>query len=299
MFRILSVDGGGVRGIFPAHILNLFSKQHGSDIAEIFDLVIGTSTGAIIATAVATKIPLEKVVDLYETHAEEIFTRRWFSWRGRFRSQYESEPLRKVLTEVFEGLTMSAAKTRLLLPATDLTNGNVFVIKSPYLPSFVRDKDISLVDAVMASSAAPGYFDPVKVNEYLLADGGLWANNPSIVAYTEAIGKLGVPQQDVRILSIGTGTGHEYYDASHDKNVWWGLATGWGRTKLVDAIFNIQSRASSNTGTLLLRDQYLRLSFDATGALPLDDVGQLPTLKARAGEVFTYNSERIKAFLEL
>jgi patatin-like phospholipase/acyl hydrolase len=76
----------------------------------------------------------------------------------------------------------------------------------------VRDREITVVDAVMASAAAPTFFDPVRVHEYLLADGGIWANNPSLVAYTEAVGKLGQNPDDVRVLSIGTGTGNQPYD---------------------------------------------------------------------------------------
>ncbi len=299
MFRILSVDGGGVRGIFPAHILKRFSEKHGSDLTQIFDLIIGTSTGAIIAAAAATQTPFSKVVDLYEKHSGEIFSPRPLSFDGLGRSKYRSEPLRKVLEEVFGDKTMSSAQTRLILPATDISNGNVFVIKSPYLPTFVRDKDIPLVSAIMASCAAPGYFDPVQVHEYLLADGGLWANNPSLVAYTEAISKLAKPAAEVRILSIGTGIGHQYYNIGEASRTAWGLATGWKRKKLIDTILNLQARSATNSATLLLGNQYKRLTFDETGSLPLDDTSQIAQLKAKAGEVYTYNSDSIKQFLNL
>ena len=297
MFRILAIDGGGARGIFPAYVLARLEKEHGRSLADMFDIIIGTSTGGIIAAAAATKVPLEKVVALYESRAEEIFARKLWAMRGYARSKYRSEPLRALLDEIFQDQTMGAAKTRLILPATDISNGNVFVIKSPYLASFVRDKDIRLVDAVMASCAAPSYFDPVKVHEYLLADGGLWANNPSFVAYTEAIGKLQIAPAEVRILSIGTGTGHQFYDIGNQPTSW-GLVSGWG-LRLIDTFLNLQSRTSSNASMLLLGDKYMRVSFDETGPLALDDVGQIPRLKAKAGEEFTYKSETIKNFLQL
>lgn len=298
MFRILSVDGGGVRGIYPAHILALMERRLGVVPADLFDIIVGTSTGAIVAAAAALKIPFERVVGLYETRAEEIFVRRWFSFRGTVRSRYTSDGLEAVLAEVFGTTTMADVPGRLILPATDLSNGNVFVMKSPYLSSFVRDRDIPVATAVMASCAAPSYFDPVRVGAYLLADGGLWGNNPSFLAYTEAVGKLGVPQDDVRILSIGTGTGHQFYDVGRHRAAW-GLATGWGRTRLVDMFLNLQSRVSTNTSTLLLRDHYMRLSFDETGPLPLDDLSQVPRLKAKADEAFTYESQKIKSFLAI
>jgi patatin-like phospholipase/acyl hydrolase len=299
MFRILAIDGGGVRGIFPAHVLALFSRKHGTDLTSVFDLIVGTSTGAIIAAAAAVGIPLEKVSALYEQRAGEIFTRQRCSVHGLLRSRYRSEPLRRVLTDVFGDATMGDVPGRLILPSTDLSNGNVFVIKSQYLESFVRDAQIPLVEAIMASCAAPTYFDPVRLNEYLLGDGGLWSNNPSFVAYTEAIGKLAIPPDEVRILSVGTGTGHQFYDVGKAAGRTWGLATGWCGSRLIDTILNLQSRASANAAMLLLQDKYLRISFEESGALPLDDIAQIPRLKAKAGEAFTYKSDAIKKFLEL
>lgn len=299
MFRILAIDGGGVRGIFPAHVLALFSRKHGTDLTSVFDLIVGTSTGAIIAAAAAVGIPLEKVSALYEKRAGEIFTRQRYSVHGLLRSRYRSEPLRRVLTDVFGDATMADVPARLILPSTDLSNGNVFVIKSQYLESFVRDAQIPLVEAIMASCAAPTYFDPVRLNEYLLGDGGLWSNNPSFVAYTEAIGKLAIPPDEVRILAVGTGTGHQFYDVGKAAGHTWGLATGWCGSRLIDTILNLQSRASANAAMLLLQDKYLRISFEESGALPLDDIAQIPRLKAKAGEAFTYKSDAIKKFLEL
>ena len=298
MFRILAIDGGGARGIFPAHILALFSKQHGSDLSKTFDLIVGTSTGAIIAAAAATGVPMERVVQLYEQNAKDIFHPKALSLRGLLRSKYGSRALRTVLTEVLGTGTMADVSTRLVLPATDISNGNVFVIKSPYLTSFVRDRDIPLVDAVMASCAAPSYFDPVRIGEYLLADGGLWASNPSLVAYTEAVGKLAVNKDDVRILSLGAGVGHQFYDIGNPPRDW-GIFSGWGATRLVDTFLNLQSRSSSNSAMLLLGDKYLRINFEESGPLPLDVIDQMPRFKSRAGEEFTYKSQVIKGFLQL
>jgi len=187
---------------------------------------------------------------------------------------------------------------RLVLPATDISNGNVFVMKSSYLPDFVRDKDILVADAVMASAAAPLFFDPVRIKEYLLADGGLWANNPSLVAYTEAVGKLGQNPDDVRLLSLGTGLGDLYYDVGESVHRW-GFATGWDTLKLIDLFFNLQSRSSENAVKLLLKGNYLRIGFRETNSLPLDDTLQMPRLKAKAAETFTYQHATIKAFLEI
>jgi patatin-like phospholipase/acyl hydrolase len=293
-FRILAIDGGGVRGIFPAHILAALSKQIGK-LSGKFDLIAGTSTGAIIAAAVAIDFDLHQLCSLYESKAPEIFTRR-LAARGVLRSQFSSTALKKLLSEAFGDRTFGTVKGRLLVAATDVSNGNVFVMKSSYLPSFVRDGDIRLRDGVLASCAAPTYFDPVRIKEYLLADGGLWGNNPSLIAYTEAVGKLGIPPADVRILSLGTGTGHRYYDPGATSGAW-GYGTGWRGLQLFDTIFNIQSHSASNMAQLLLGERYLRISFDETGPLSMSDTNQVPHLRARAAEAVTYKTETIKQFV--
>ncbi len=300
MFRILSVDGGGVRGIFPAYVLKQLSATlDGQSLRDVFDLVIGTSTGGIIAAAVAQNIPLQRVVELYEQEAPTIFGRQQaFSGRGILRSRYPAEPLRSLISGIFGAATMKDVPGRLVLPCTDVSNGNVFLIKSAYLASFVRDLDIRLADAVAATTAAPMYFDPIKVKEYLLADGGMWANNPSILAYTEAVGKLSIAAESVRVLSLGTGTGEEYYDVGADPLAW-GFGTGWRTLQLVNMFLNLQSRAAENSTFLLLGERYLRITFKEAGSLPLDDVASIPRLKAKAAETFTYESAKIRAFLNL
>lgn len=299
MFRILAIDGGGIRGIFPATLLDLLEKEHGTPLGSKFDLIVGTSTGAIIAAAIAMHVTMREVVKAYVEHSPRIFTKK-AKWpiASYVISKYSTDHLKDLLDQLFSNATMTAPKQRLLIPTTDVSNGNVFVIKSQYLPTFVRDRDFRIADAVLASCAAPTYFDPVKVGGYLLADGGLWANNPSFVAYTEAVGKLQVDAEKIRVLSIGTGMGHQYYDVGSSTRRW-GLFTGWRGLRLIDAAMNIQGRASSNVASLLLKEKYLRIGFDETGNLPLDDVRCIPKLQAKAGEAFTYHHDHIVKFLDL
>lgn len=135
MFRILSIDGGGVRGIFPAYVLKQLSDTlNGQSRRDVFDRVIGTSTGGIIAAAVAQDIPLQRVVELYEQEAPRIFGRQHaFNGSGIIRSRYPAEPLRDLINNIFGAATMRDVPGRLVLPCTDVSNGNVFVIKSAYL----------------------------------------------------------------------------------------------------------------------------------------------------------------------
>jgi hypothetical protein len=119
-----------------------------------------------------------------------------------------------------------------------------------------------------------------------------------MIAYVEAVGKLDQPSEQVRLLSLGTGTGHRLYGTRPFGGTW-GLATGWKSRQIVDLIFNLQTLSATNMATLLLKDRYLRISFDDKGRLPLDDPKMIPQLRAKAAETFTYQFQRIKSFLEL
>ena len=174
----------------------------------------------------------------------------------------------------------------------------IFVFKSSYLDEFVRDKNTKISDAVLASCSAPTYFDPNKVGNYLLADGGLWANNPALVGLTEAIGKLNVKKDEVKVLSIGTGIGNRYYEIDSAENRNWGLANGWQGGKLVDTILNLQSISSENMIRLILGEsQYLRLNFNSDTKLSMDKCSILDSLKSRADQTFSYEINNIRNFI--
>ena len=284
-FYILALDGGGARGIYPAHILARLERELSRPIGECFDLIAGTSTGSIIAGAAAAGVPMQTVVDLFENQAPRIFSRKRFSW-GLLRSRYERRPLAQIVQQHLPALRMGEISTPLLITSADISTGGVRVFKSRYLEEqgqeYVRDRDVLLRDAILASCAAPSFFDPMQVDEYLLADGGLWANNPSILAVTEAASKFGRPLSQVHILSIGTGKLRHLYE----RRRFWGIATGWGRLKLVSYFIDLQSQASTNMAMLLLEDKYFRLDPEIEN-WGLDDTRHLGALKAMAAEDFT------------
>lgn len=200
-FKILSIDGGGIRGVYPAHILKCFEEKLGINLLESFDMIAGTSTGSIIAAGVACDIRATEIVNMYKEHGEDIFKKK--KSRIPFKklrnitqplleSVYDCGSLYKVLKGVFNDSTLGQIAKPLILPATDVGNGGVHVFKSAYDPTFNRDRLVKVRDAVLASCSAPTYFDPHKVDEYLLSDGGLWANNPALVAVIDAQKRLGI-----------------------------------------------------------------------------------------------------------
>lgn len=165
-FYILSIDGGGIRGIFPAHILKCIQNRFEIKLLDYFKMIAGTSTGSIIAAAIVCGVDLEKVVNLYKKHGNSIFLKNKSFVPKRFdsacQSRYDKNNLFSLLEDVFGNIKLGEIPTPLLIPATDIGNGGVHVFKSGYSKEFVRDKDVILRDAVIASCSAPTYFDPTK-----------------------------------------------------------------------------------------------------------------------------------------
>lgn len=295
--NILTIDGGGIRGYFSSYLLERIHQEIGVNYSEYFDLIAGTSTGSIIAAALAINYPISEITKLYEDKGKDIFKPRKFNFGGILKAKYSKSVMIDELEKVFSNKTLSNTNTRLLIPAIDLVNSEVHVFKSNYLNDFIRDVSVPIKDAVLASCSAPTYFEPTTVDPFLLADGGLWANDPSLVAYVEATGKLNVPAEEVRILSIGTGVGEHYY--SHENaDSKWGAITGWGGPKIIDLILNLQSKTAGNMLFHLPKGDYLRLNFKRDYKLSLDDVGILPDLKGIAERLFADEFKNIKGFFE-
>ena len=295
--NILTIDGGGIRGYFSAYLLERIQQELDINFSDYFDLIAGTSTGSIIAAALATDYPLNKVTNIYKEKGKDIFKSQRFSFGGIWKAKYSNKCLVEELEKVFEDKTLSNTNTKLLIPAIDLINSQVHVFKSNYLEEFVRDVNVPIKEAVLASCSAPTYFKPTSIDPFLLADGGLWANDPSLVAYVEATGKLKIPAEDVRILSIGSGVGEHYY--SHENaDAKWGAITGWGGAQIVDLILNLQSKTAGNMLFHLPKGDYLRLNFKRDYKLSLDDVAILPDLKSIAERLFADEFKNIKGFFE-
>ena len=291
-FNILALDGGGIRGIYAAHVLARLEDILEAPVRECFDLIAGTSTGSIIAGAASVSIPMTTLVNLFESQADRIFRKRRFSLFPFVGSRYSAGPLERVIGEYLPEVTMGEIPKPLMITSSSISTGGVHVFKSRYLEDlgepYLRDGSVQLRDAILASCAAPTYFDPRPVEEYLLADGGLWANNPTIIAVCEALSKFRQPLDNVRVLSVGTGRTNSFYNSGK----LWGLLTGWGGQKLVEYVLGLQSQASTNMAKLLLEDQLVRLDPEI-GSWKLDDIRTVKNMKALADRDFTYFNKAI------
>lgn len=205
-YHILSLSGGGGRGIFQAVCLREIARLLSKPLSNYFDLIAGTSTGAIIALGVALNVDPERIVDLFRQRGREIFARRWFA-NIRKGPRYPAQLLRRALTDVFANRTMGDCKRHVAVAATTLNRFQFRVFTT--LQRKERDPDVhlSVVDVIMASCAAPAFFPPVKPTgeERYYVDGGIWANSPSLMAVMEAYAHDGARMHDIRLVTIGNG----------------------------------------------------------------------------------------------
>lgn len=316
-FLILSIDGGGYRGLFAAHILRRMEEEWGINWHQQFRMFAGTSTGSIIAAGLASGITATKLSEFYTTHGKYIFRKRWQSHLDLlkiFTSRYSSRTLQQLLEEALGSKTLGEITVPLIIPAVDIGNGCVHVFKSKYADEYVRDPGVKLSDAVLASCSAPTYFDPHIVGgTYQLVDGGIWANNPSLAAVIDAQYRLKIPLPDIRVLSIGTGRSKTFYPRSEGwwkdwlVRSWqgWGFATRWQRSKLLDLILNLQSDVAHNMLCLLFNESPLastrvfRMTFESDKCLPMDAVCHGDDWITRADHCFTHYAPKLRSFLNL
>jgi patatin-like phospholipase/acyl hydrolase len=308
-FKILSFDGGGIRGAFAAAFIQELERCLGSPISEYFDLIAGTSTGALTALALAFNVSTDRLTGLYSSAAARIFGSRpqapGVSWIGRqalelakwklpaliqngvdidwiLSPKYSGTELRNTLIEIFGDLKLESANRRLVIPAIDLTKGQTIVFKTPHCPNLVRDRRFAVVEVALAATAAPTYF-PVATIEpgSAYVDGGLWANDPALIAYVEAdrIAKQCKREidkpfllDDVQVLSVGTGTSRvRLHPTGREGILYW-------TTELIDLIGLSQSQGINFQMQHLLGARYRRVNFDLDTNWRLDDVGHVETL---------------------
>ncbi len=294
-FQILALDGGGTRGIYTAQLLSKIEQEFDVRIKDCFNLISGTSTGSIIAGAAVSDINMDEIVDLFDSETQEIFQKKWYRNPLLF-SKYSNAKLLQIIAKHIPKTPLSEISTPLLITSSEITKSELHVFRSSYAKklneSNYSDGNVCLLDAIVASCAAPTFFAPKMMNDKLLADGGLWANNPSIAAYVEALTVFGKNASQVRILSIGTGHSTSMYGNKRG----WGFLSGWGGVKLVSYVMTLQSHSSANMMTRLLQNNYLRVD-PKIDFWDIDTVKQLDKLKALAERDFTEHVTKFEAFI--
>lgn len=238
-YRILSIDGGGTRGILPAVLLDCIYKDFGKEPSDLFDMYAGTSTGGIICLGLAAGLKTEKLVDLYLNESKNIFHETFFDrltgLDEHLRANYQHRKFKKILDDIFGTKTLGdvhkdaefgAKGKEVMVCSFDLSPEREADRNCNYRPviyhsSFIRDQQETLVDLALRTSAGPTYF-PVYQKKYV--DGGIAINNPAMAAVAYAVNDSEAKGEDkgkylengykglqkdlkaLRVFSLSTGT---------------------------------------------------------------------------------------------
>jgi patatin-like phospholipase/acyl hydrolase len=285
-YRILALDGGGVRGAFTSKLIERLNDATG--FLEHTDLVAGTSTGGLIALALAAGVKPQAITSLYRDKAVAIFSTPF--WRrlqeGLVISKYPADGLRVALTSVLGSLKLADLKAHsVLVPAFELDSKAIDEPRSwkmkffHNLPNEDSDGHESAVEVGLRTSAAPTYF-PTSDN-YI--DGGVAANNPAMAALALAVNPdtrkgAGKSLLQVRMLSVGTGRNCKWVEGDHD----WGVVE-WGKT-LIDILIEGTMGVASYQCKAILGPRFFRLDPVLREEVDLDDAGFVEELVAWAAK---------------
>lgn len=308
--RVLAIDGGGIKGVFPAAFLADIEKTLGEPIADYFDLIVGTSTGGVIALGLGMGLSAQEILDFYEIHGPKIFkgNRKLRFLRQLGAAKYDSKPLRDALVEVFGDRKLGESKTRIMVPSLNLETGEIHVFKTAHHQRFVNDYKERVVDVAMATAAAPTYFPTHRLDTGVpLIDGGMWANNPMGPAAVEAVGVLEWSKGDVQLLSVGCTTAVANNQADRRNGL--GLTTYWAQ-RVLNVVMSGQSSSSLGTAQLLLgHDNIQRISpvvddkrFSLDGTKDIESLRGLGSSEARKAYpaiekmFFTSKSEQFEPY---
>jgi patatin-like phospholipase/acyl hydrolase len=283
-FQILALDGGGIKGLFSAAVLAHIEEDLQIDITEYFDLIVGSSTGGIIALGLGLGLRPKRLVDFYAQRGPGIFRglyglRSIGHWLFRkFSQQALCEALKS--PDVFGDRKLGDSKKPLVITSYDLGDDDVYLFKSPHHAHLKRDWKVPAWQVALATSAAPTYFPPCRhVDNIRHVDGGLWANNPTLVGIAEAVSMFGVPLDQISVLNLGTSD----EVVRRPKHLNWGGKVLWAKPA-VDLVMRSQSLGVYTQSLHLLgRENVIRLDPKVPkGLFALDKVNRATELMAKA-----------------
>jgi patatin-like phospholipase/acyl hydrolase len=315
LIKVLSIDGGGIRGIIPAIVLAEIEKRSKKRISELFNLISGTSTGGILALALnvpkgktkKAKYTAEKLIELYEIEGENIFSRTvWHRIRSvgnLAEEKYPSNGIDSVLNKYFGDTKLKDSLTDLLVTSYEIERRIPWFFKSwKANDKNLKGYDFPMSSVARATSAAPTYFEPQKIDisnkdYYALVDGGVFANNPAMCAYVEA--KSAHPKSDILVVSLGTGELTRRLPYNDVKG--WGLAN-WAQP-IISVVFDgVSDTTDYHLEKLLSSDRYFRFQLRLNeGNDDMDDASKtnLRVLKLLAQDLVKSQSTQINKVCKL
>jgi uncharacterized protein len=309
MQKVLSIDGGGIRGLIPAMVLAEIERRTGKRIAEMFDLVAGTSTGGILALGVTKpgqdgkpEYSAKKLIDLYETEGGKIFSipvwHRIHSGWGLAEEKYPSEGIEEVAKEYFGDVHLAQALKEVLVTAYEIEKRGPWFFKRRHALDPAQGFDPFMRDVARATSAAPTYFEPIQLKVGSLGnrafiDGGVHSNNPAMCAYVEAR-KIHPEENDFLVVSLGTGEPTREMPYEEVK--------GWGLALWAQPILNVVFDGVSDTVDYQLKEllstekgdarRYYRFQIELDPSMhDMDDASapNIQSLKTKSKEIISKN----------
>lgn len=296
-FRILALDGGGLKGAFTAAVLATWEKQTGLRVVDHFDLIAGTSTGGILAIGLGLGLSGQQMLDFYRERGPVIFP--FTSLHSQFCTmlkhvitpKYSQEILlRELRTAFYRGgkpILLKDSCCRLVIPTYHVVAGKSHQLRTPHHHDLTADANIEAAQAALATAAAPTYFAAAKLNNMVVEssyfDGGVWANSPAMVAIIEAVCFLRIPLERIDVLSVGTT--EEPFTVRKQTQA--GLLRWLWKKMLLDLLMNAQQESSLRLARHLVNDsRFLRVNVTtAPGSYSLDgpkEIGELADLGNRA-----------------
>ncbi len=284
-YKILCIDGGGIRGVFSLEILKMLQEDLGKDLFEKFDCFAGTSTGALIASALLQGFGPRELTHFYTIFGRKIFPKRRRNIKNE--AKYNQDFLEIILkTTVSEKTTFADLDKHLIIPACTLCDSDGRFGVEIYDNYDVEiAKNWNLVDIALRSSAAPIYFP--SHNQYI--DGGLYALNPSLLALSRAIDPKGGNKelQDLKILSIGTGINPTAIKGSINWGLdqWLSPVDDLGAHPLISLITDIVATIPNYPLEQLLKNKYLRINGLLSVPIEIDDPSKIALLRKAARDI--------------
>jgi patatin-like phospholipase/acyl hydrolase len=305
--KVLCIDGGGIRGLIPALVLAEIEQRTGRRIAELVDLVAGTSTGGILACGLTRPGPdgrplysAQELAGIYVEEGPRIFHRsllkRIFSVDGWVDERYDDDGLDAALARYLGEATLSQALADVLVTAYEISDRLAFFFRSARARSDPA-YDFPLVQVARATGAAPSYFEPAEATDvagartYPLVDGGVFAVNPSMCALAD-VTAAGRADELRLMLSLGTGEHTRSYSFEQTRS--WGQLE-WARPVL-DMVFDGVADTTDFEAATLMGDRYVRLQTELNIASDdLDDASEsnLAALRREAEQLIAASQEEL------
>lgn len=282
-FRVLALDGGGIRGAYTASVLASLESATNRRCQDHFDLIVGTSTGGIIAIGLGLGLSAAQIRDFYLEKGNTIFPSTGvnanivLTIRQLLRPRRNADPLRDSLKEVFRDRLFGESCRPLVITAYDAVAGRIFLLKTRHHPRFQYEAGHKAVDVALATAAAPTYFEAQTFESGAsFVDGGVWANCPALVGLTEACAFFGVAPREIDILSVGTTS--EPFSIGIVKRR--GGVFAWNFT-IVRTLMNAQAESALSHASLLTDGGVHRIdSTVAAGRFGMDDARGVKDLVA-------------------